>query len=81
MKGEHSHQDGPFTGEDGPFHARGHLKAYCEFLEKRGMHDAVEALRQKHPREFEQPAKVAPSPAAMQLWSDSAKGHTRRWRN
>ena len=39
--------------EGGPFHARGHLKNYCTFLEKTGRAWAVEELRKRHPREFE----------------------------
>lgn len=38
--------------EGGPFHARGQLAAYCQFLEARGRHAAAEALRQKHRREL-----------------------------
>ncbi len=39
--------------EGGPFHARGHLKSYCEYLETTGRGWAIEELRQRHPREFE----------------------------
>ena len=54
MKSMDSDRDPLWTvmREGGPFHARGQLKAYCEFLEARGMHAAVAALRQKHPQEF-----------------------------
>ena len=38
--------------EGGPFHARGHLKAYCEFLEKTGRAYAIEELKKRHPGEF-----------------------------
>jgi len=39
--------------ERGPFHARGRLKAYCEYLRKtdRGRH--IPELKRRHPREFE----------------------------
>ncbi|MEM9161393.1 MAG: sulfatase, partial [Verrucomicrobiota bacterium] len=39
--------------EGGPFHARGHLPAYCEHLEKTGRAWAVKELKEKHPQEFE----------------------------
>ncbi len=39
--------------EGGPAHSRGHLKAYCEFLEKTGRGWAIPELKKKHPREFE----------------------------
>ncbi|NLF29913.1 MAG: sulfatase-like hydrolase/transferase [Planctomycetes bacterium] len=39
--------------EGGPYHARGHLKSYCDYLEKTGRAWAVEELRKRHPREFE----------------------------
>ena len=35
-----------------PFHARGHLKGYCEYLEKTGRGWAIPELRKKHPDEF-----------------------------
>ncbi len=38
--------------EGGPYHTRGELKAYCEFLEKTGRGYAVEELKKRHPREF-----------------------------
>ncbi len=38
--------------EGGPTHARGALKKYCERLEATGRGDAIEALKQRHPREF-----------------------------
>ncbi|MFW6153937.1 MAG: sulfatase [Planctomycetota bacterium] len=39
--------------EGGPFHARGHLSRYCEYLEQTGRAWAIEELRKRHPREFE----------------------------
>lgn len=39
--------------EGGPFHARGHLKSYCEYLEKTGRGWAIPELKRRHPREFE----------------------------
>lgn len=38
--------------EGGPFHARGHLKRYCEFLKKTGRAWAIPELKRRHPREF-----------------------------
>jgi choline-sulfatase len=38
--------------EGGPFHARGQLRAYCEFLEQHNMHETAKALKQKYPQEF-----------------------------
>ncbi len=38
--------------EGGPYHARGHLKAYCAYLEKTGRGDAVPELMRRHPGEF-----------------------------
>jgi arylsulfatase A-like enzyme len=38
--------------EGGPFHAKGQLKAYCDYLEKTGRGDAVPELKRRHPREF-----------------------------
>jgi arylsulfatase A-like enzyme len=38
--------------EGGPFHARGRLKAYCEYLEATGRGAAIEELRRRHPGEF-----------------------------
>jgi choline-sulfatase len=38
--------------EGGPFHAKGHLKRYCAWLEKTGRGDAVPELKRRHPREF-----------------------------
>lgn len=38
--------------EGGPFHARGALAKYCEFLENIGRAEAARQLRKKHPREF-----------------------------
>lgn len=39
--------------EGGPFHAKGHLKRYCEWLEKTGRGHAIPELKRRHPREFE----------------------------
>ncbi len=36
----------------GPFHARGHLKKYCERLEETGRDWAVPLLKARHPEEF-----------------------------
>lgn len=38
--------------EGGPLHARGHLKDYCKRLEETGRGWAVEELKRRHPREF-----------------------------
>jgi hypothetical protein len=38
--------------EGGPFHARGALPKFCEFLEKIGRADAAKELQRKHPREM-----------------------------
>jgi len=38
--------------EGGPFHARGHLRAYCEWLKKTGRGWAVPELERRHPGEF-----------------------------
>jgi choline-sulfatase len=38
--------------EGGPYHARGHLRAYCERLEATGRGWAVPQLKRRHPREF-----------------------------
>jgi choline-sulfatase len=38
--------------EGGPLHARGHLRQYCDYLEKTGRGWAVPELRRRHPREF-----------------------------
>lgn len=38
--------------EGGPFHAKGHLKAYAVRLEQSERGDAVEELRRRHPGEF-----------------------------
>lgn len=38
--------------EGGPYHARGHLKTYCERLEKTGRGWAVPLLKERHPNEF-----------------------------
>jgi choline-sulfatase len=39
--------------EGGPFHARGHLKHYVEWLKETGRGDAVPELMRRHPREFQ----------------------------
>ncbi|HCE46235.1 MAG TPA: sulfatase [Lentisphaeria bacterium] len=39
--------------EGGPFHARGHLKKYCEYLKKTGRSWAIPELEKGHPREFQ----------------------------
>ena len=39
--------------EGGPYHARGHLKAYCGYLEKTGRADAIPELKRRHPHEFD----------------------------
>jgi arylsulfatase A-like enzyme len=38
--------------EGGPFHARGHLRAYVERLAATGRGDAIPELKRRHPREF-----------------------------
>lgn len=38
--------------EGGPFHAKGHLKKYCERLKKTGRGHKVPELKQRHPYEF-----------------------------
>jgi len=38
--------------EGGPYHANGHLKKYCERLEKTDRSWAVPELKKRHPREF-----------------------------
>jgi len=38
--------------EGGPAHARGRLKQYCEYLKKTGRGWAIEELKRRHPREF-----------------------------
>ncbi len=40
--------------EGGPLHARGHLRQYCEYLERTGRGWAVPELRRRHPYEFPQ---------------------------
>ena len=40
--------------EGGPIHARGCLEAYCERLKETGRRYAVEELKRKHSREFQQ---------------------------
>ncbi len=39
--------------EGGPYHARGHLKSYCDYLEKTGRGYAIPELMRRHPKEFE----------------------------
>jgi arylsulfatase A-like enzyme len=39
--------------EGGPFHAKGHLKKYAEWLEQSGRGHAVPELMHRHPQEFE----------------------------
>ncbi|MCX7805485.1 MAG: sulfatase [Planctomycetota bacterium] len=39
--------------EGGPYHARGHLRAYCERLAATGRGWAVEELKRRHPDEFQ----------------------------
>jgi arylsulfatase A-like enzyme len=39
--------------EGGPYHARGHLKNYCEYLEQTGRSWAIPELKKRHPGEFE----------------------------
>jgi choline-sulfatase len=39
--------------EGGPYHARGKLKDYCEWLKKTDRGDKVSELRKRHPDEFE----------------------------
>ncbi|MDX2111466.1 MAG: sulfatase [Verrucomicrobiota bacterium] len=38
--------------EGGPFHARGRLRDYCNYLEKTGRGAAIAELRRRHPHEF-----------------------------
>jgi choline-sulfatase len=38
--------------EGGPYHGRGHLKAYCEYLEQTGRSWAIPELKKRHPQEF-----------------------------
>ncbi|MTI58970.1 MAG: sulfatase [Firmicutes bacterium] len=38
--------------EGGPFHAKGHLKEYCEWLEKTDRGDKIPELKRRHPDEF-----------------------------
>ena len=38
--------------EGGPFHAKGELKKYCDFLKKTNRSYAIEELKRKHPEEF-----------------------------
>ena len=39
--------------EGGPFHAKGHLRAYAEHLEKTGRGHALAELKRRHPREYQ----------------------------
>jgi len=38
--------------EGGPYHARGHLKQYCEWLEKTDRADGAAELKRRHPNEL-----------------------------
>lgn len=38
--------------EGGPYHARGHLQAYCHYLEETGRGEAIPELKRRHPGEF-----------------------------
>jgi choline-sulfatase len=38
--------------EGGPYHARGHLKEYCEHLKRTGREWAIPELKKRHPGEF-----------------------------
>lgn len=38
--------------EGGPYHAKGHLRNYCDYLEKTGRGYAIPELRRKHWKEF-----------------------------
>ena len=39
--------------EGGPFHARGHLAKYCEYLKQTGREWAIPELTRRHPNEFQ----------------------------
>ena len=39
--------------EGGPYHARGHLKEYIEYLKETNREDAIPELKKRHPGEFE----------------------------
>jgi hypothetical protein len=39
--------------EGGPYHAKGHLKRYCQRLEQTGRGYAIPELKKRHPQEFE----------------------------
>ncbi|MFW5980693.1 MAG: sulfatase, partial [Halanaerobiaceae bacterium] len=39
--------------EGGPFHAKGHLPHYIEYLKETGREDAIPELKKRHPQEFE----------------------------
>ncbi|HHW09512.1 MAG TPA: sulfatase-like hydrolase/transferase [Firmicutes bacterium] len=54
MKTMNSDRDPLWTviREGGPFHAKGHLKDYCRYLEETGRGDFIEELKRRHPREF-----------------------------
>jgi len=39
--------------EGGPFHARGNLARYIEYLKETGREDAIPELKKRHPQEFE----------------------------
>lgn len=38
--------------EGGPYHARGHFKEYCDFLEKSDRAWAIPELKKRHPRDY-----------------------------
>ena len=38
--------------EGGPYHARGYLRDYCDYLEQTGRGWAIPELKRRHPREF-----------------------------
>jgi len=54
MKTMHGDVDPLWTviREGGPFHAKGQLMAYCDYLERTGRGDAIPLLKDRHPREF-----------------------------
>ncbi len=54
MKSSESQIDPMWTiyHEGGPFHTKGHLKKYFEFLKKTGRQWAVDELKQRHPNEY-----------------------------
>ena len=38
--------------EGGPYHAKGNLRSYCEYLKKTGREYAIPELKKRHPNEF-----------------------------